>query len=206
MALLRITNGFDRMSDLDFLGKVRYIVAEMNANIANFPVPDPPLATVSTLAADFEAAINAAASGGSYEKLVRDSKKAGLIDTMHDLSAYVLYTAKGDRLVAESSGFTIAKDPAPQPPIYKPVGIVLLDGPNAGEMQLVFSKVPGARSYMYQVTQDTSDETKWTTVCGTVRKNLFTGLESGKKYYVRVAALGTNNQVVYSDVFARVVQ
>jgi hypothetical protein len=64
----------------------------------------------------------------------------------------------------------------------------------------------GAKSYMYQVSLDPLDETKWTTVCGTTRKNLFTGLESGKKYYVPVVALGINKQVVYSDVFSRMVQ
>jgi hypothetical protein len=118
----------------------------------------------------------------------------------------IRFTAKGNRLIAESSGFTIAKDKTPQPPIEKPVGIELFDGPNAGEMWLVFLKVMGAKSYMYQVSLDPLDETKWTTVCGTTRKNLFTGLESGKKYYVRVVALGINKQVVYSDVFSRMVQ
>lgn len=206
MARLRITNGFEAMSDLDFLGKVHYIVAEMTAHIANFPTPNPPLATVSTLAGDFQVAINEAEAGGSLERSIRDAKKLELIDTMHSLSNYVLFTADGDRLVAESSGFTIAKDPTPQPPIEKPVGIQLFDGPNAGEMLLVFKAVKGAKGYVYQVSLDPLDETKWTTVYGTTRKNLFTGLESGKKYYVRVAAFGVNKQVVYSDVFFRMVQ
>jgi hypothetical protein len=50
----------------------------------------------------------------------------------------IRFTAKGDRLIAESSGFTIAKDKTPQPHIEKPAGIELFDGPNAGEMWLVF--------------------------------------------------------------------
>lgn len=206
MAQLRITNGFEKMTDLDFLGKVRFIVAEMLGASSNFPTPDPTLASVTGLANAFEQAINNAEAGGSYDKSVRDSKKQELIDTMHNLGDYVLFTAKGDRLIAESSGFTIAKTPSSQPPIEKPVGIELSDGQNAGEMQLVFKSVKGAKSYMYQLTPDAADETKWVTSYGTIRKNLFTGLESGKKYYVRVVALGTNNQVVYSDVFARVAQ
>jgi hypothetical protein len=205
MAQLRITNGFEGMTDLDFLGKVRFVVQQITGN-SNFPTPDPTLASVTTLANQFEQAINDAEAGGSYDKSVRDSKKEELIDTMHNLSNYVLFTAKGDRLIAESSGFTIAKDPSPQPPIEKPEGLNLTDGANAGELLLLFLKVLGARSYMYQISLDPADQTKWVTQHGTVRKNLFTDLESGKKYYVRVVAIGTGNQIVYSDTISRVAQ
>jgi hypothetical protein len=205
MALLRITNGFMEMTDLELLGKVRFIIAAMTGNTA-FATPDPTLASVTALADAFELAINNALSGGTYDKSVRDSKKLELIDTMHNLSSYVLYTAKGDRLVAESSEFTIAKNPSPKPPVDKPAGLQLSDGQNAGEMQLVFRRVPGAKSYMYQISSDPVDDTKWVTTYGTVRKALFTGLSSGTRYYVRVVALGTNGQVVYSDAVARVAQ
>jgi hypothetical protein len=205
MAQLRITNGFEGMADLDFLGKVRFVVQQMTGN-SNFSTPDPTLASVTTLANQFEQAINDAEAGGSYDKSVRDSRKEELINTMHNLSNYVLFTAKGDRLIAESSGFTIAKDPSPQPPIEKPEGLNLTDGANAGELLLLFLKVLGARSYMYQISLDPTDQTKWVTQHGTVRKNLFTGLESGKKYYVRVVAIGTGNQIVYSDTISRVAQ
>ena len=205
MAQLRITNGFEKMTDLEFLGKVRFILEEMATN-PKFPTPDPALATVTALGNEFEQAISKAEAGGSYDRLVRDSKKEELIDTMHNLGDYVLFTAKGSRLIAESSGFTVAKTPSPRPPIEKPTGIVLSDGPNAGEMLLVFKKVQRAKSYLYQVSLDPNDETKWVSAYGTIRKHLFTGLQSGKKYYIRVVALGTNNQVVYSEVFARVAQ
>jgi hypothetical protein len=193
------------MADLDFLGKVRFVVQQMTGN-SNFSTPDPTLASVTTLANQFEQAINDAEAGGSYDKSVRDSRKEELIDTMHNLSNYVLFTAKGDRLIAESSGFTIAKDRSPQPPIEKPEGLNLTDGLNAGELLLLFLRVVGARSYSYQISLDPTDETKWLTLHGTVRKNLFTGLESGKKYYVRVIAIGIGNQIVYSDTVSRVAQ
>lgn len=205
MAQLRITNGFEGMADLDFLAKVRFILQQMTGN-ANFPTPDPTLAIVTTLADEFEQAINVAEAGGSFDKSVRDSKKEELIETMHNLGAYVLFTAKGYRLIAESSGFTVAKDPTPQPPIEKPDGLSLTDGANAGELWLLFKKVLGAKSYIYQISTDPTDESKWVTHYGTIRKNLFTGLESGQKYYVRVVALGTNSQVVYSAVVSRVAQ
>lgn len=205
MAQLKITNGLEGLSDLDLLGKARYVINQMTGR-PEFPSPDPSLATATTDANDFEQSIQDAEAGGSYDRSVRDSKKQVLITTMHNLGNYVLFTAKGNRLVAELSGFTISKDKTPRPPVEKPVGIELSDGPNAGDLFLLFTKVKGAKSYMYQVSLDPLDETKWITVCGTTRKNLFTGLESGKKYYVRVIAVGVNKQMVYSDVFARTVQ
>ncbi len=205
MALLRITNGLERMTDLELLGKVRYIITAITGN-TSFPTPEPTLAALTTQADDFEQAINDALAGGSYDKSVRDNKKLELVDSIHNLSYYVLFTAKGDRLVAESSGLPIAKDPTPTPPLEKASALVLSDAQNAGEMQLLFTKVQGAKSYMYQISLDPADETKWVTTYGTLRKTLFTGLTSGTKYYVRVVALGTNRQVVYSDVVARVVQ
>jgi hypothetical protein len=206
MAQLKITNGFNGMADLDFLGKVRFIVGQMMANGANFPTPDPSLASVTTLANEFEQTIQDAEAGGTFDKSVRDSKKAELIATMYNLGDYVLFQSKQDRLKAESSGFSVARDPSPKPPIEKPVGLSLTDGVNAGEIWLLFKSVANARSYMYQISLDPEDETKWVSQHGTIRKNLFTGLESGKRYYVRVVAFGTNGQVVYSDVVSRIAQ
>lgn len=205
MALLKITNGFAEMTDVAFLGKVRLILAEMTGN-PNFTTPQPTLASVTTLANKFEQAIKNAEAGGSYHRLVRNSTKEELIDTKHNLSYYVLFSAKGNRLIAESSGFTISKDPYPRPPIEKATGLVLTDGPNAGEMFFWFKKVQGAKSYMYQISIDPLDETKWVSTFGTLRKTRFTGLEAGKKYYARVVAFGTKGQAVYSDTVARIAQ
>lgn len=205
MSQLRITNGFAEMTDLDLLAKVRLILSQMTGN-SNFPTPDPTLASVATLADEFQQAISDAEAGGSFDKSVRDGKKAELVDTMHNLSNYVLFTAKGNRLIADSSGFTIAKDPAPLPPIEKPSGLQLSDGQNSGEILLMFNKVQGSKTYIYQISLDPLDETKWVATYGTLRKNLFTGLESGKRYYVRVVALGTKGQVVYGDPVSRIAQ
>jgi len=41
---------------------------------------------------------------------------------------------------------------------------------------------------------------------GTQRRYLFSGLESGKRYWVRVAAIGIEGQTVYSDPLSRLVQ
>jgi hypothetical protein len=126
---------------------------------------------------------------------------------LHSLGTYVLFTANGDELVAQSSGYSIAKTPAPAPQISKPENLQLADGVNKGELEFSFNKVAGARSYIYQYAADpVTNDTVWNTQTGTHRKTTFSGLESQKKYWCRVVALGINGQAVTSDAVARIVQ
>ena len=75
------------------------------------------------------------------------------------------------------------------------------------ELKYSFEKVTGARSYVYQGTQEHLNETSdWVNYMGTQRRFLFSGLESGKRYWIRVAAIGIEGQTVYSDPLSRLVQ
>lgn len=206
MAQVRIVTSWDRMTPVEIIAEARFIVSKMSGNI-NFPASTPPLATVTSQINEFEEANTEAEDGGSYDRSARDSKELELVNTMHTLAAYVLMQAAGSALVVESSGFKLAKNPSPVPPIEKPMGLRLTDGVNAGELFLKFTKVKGARSYMYQIAEGPlTDDTQWTTYYGTIRQNLFSGLTGGKKYWVRVAAVGTDGQVVYSDAVSRIAQ
>lgn len=113
----------------------------------------------------------------------------------------------GDRALAVSSGFSIAKSPSPAPAITKAENQKLTDGLNAGELMLTFKKVQGARSYMYQSCPDPfTPESTWSNNMGTLRKFKFSGLQSGKRYWCRVAAVASGGQTVYSDPLSRIVQ
>lgn len=183
MALLRLTNGFDRMSDANLVVRSQNIIAAMTGN-ANFPTPDPTLATMQTALDAFSDALDAAKTGDKTAIAIKNQKKADLVDQIHLLGAYVLYTSKQDSVIAVSSGFNIAKEPQPSPSITKPENFQVDNGLNTGELQVSFNPVPGARSYMYQYTSDTAvtDATQWETETGTVKQNLFYGLTSGSRY------------------------
>ena len=115
--------------------------------------------------------------------------------------------AKNDRLVVQSSGFTIARPRSTPLPLEKPTGLILTDGANAGEIELVFKRLKNARTYMYQIAEgELTKSTNWTSSTGTIRKAKFINLKSGKRYWVRVVAIGTNNQMVYSDAVSRIAQ
>jgi hypothetical protein len=66
-------------------------------------------------------------------------------------------------------------------------------------------RVIAAVSYVFQYTTDaTLAEASWMPMnCSTTKCQLM-GLTPGTKYYVRVAAVGTKGQELYSDVSSKV--
>lgn len=204
MVNIKVVDTWSKQTPLGLLGQLNFLILQLTGN-ANFPTPVVTIATLQTLANEFTTLINEAETGDANKRNQRDDKAAEICAALLKLSKYVELESTS-RTMAESSGFTLAKDPAPTPPIQKPVGLQLFDGQNAGEILAKFNKVQGSRAYIYQISLDPADESKWVTMHGTVRQNLFTGLESDKRYYVRVAAIGIDGQVVYSDVVSRLAQ
>ncbi len=206
MIQLRITNGFERLSDASLEARAISIVAALTDNPA-FTSSSPTLTAMHTAISNYSNALAKATGGSPYDKAFKNQKRLELIDLLHSLGNYVLFVANGNELVAKSSGFTIAKGPSPAPELVAATNQKLEDGANAGELRFSFNRVPGAKSYMYQHTADPLTENSvWQSKVGTVRKVSFTGLESGKKFWCRVMAIGTNGQGVYSEPVSRIVQ
>jgi len=155
METLRITNGFQRLSDANLKIRTNEIIAGITANFATAPG----LAALVTANGNFTDALSDAINGGKYEKALKNQYRTELIEQLHLMANYVLYTCAGDKPKAISSGFTIAKTPSPAPEVSKAENQKLDTGANAGELKYSFEKVPGARSYVYQVTQEPLTET-----------------------------------------------
>ena len=70
----------------------------------------------------------------------------------------------------------------------------------------VKSMVKVAKSYIFQINYDISNDKGWQQILISTRsKNTLLGLESGKRVWVRVAAVGTAGQSDWSDVASRIV-
>lgn len=204
--LMRIKNGFDKQSDANLVVRTQNIIAAITGN-PNFTTPDPSLATIQTALDAFADGLDKAQTGDRVDIAVKNQKRAELIDLLHLLGAYVLYTSKQDSAVAASSGFEVAKEPQPGPDITKPANLQVDNGTNAGELNITFNTVAGSRSYLYQYTPDpVTDASQWQTFTGTIRKCTFQNLQSGTRYWCRVAAIGPNGQIAYSDTVPRIVQ
>lgn len=199
LPLLRITNGFDKLYEGRLINRALDIVSKMNGN-PNFQTPDPSLPVVTAAIQAYQTAVTAAMSGNKYDRDVRDDKRTELINLLHLLGAFVLYQSKMDATVAESSGFTIAKPATYNVPVTNPQNLTAADGINSGEVALAFQRVPRAKSYLYQWAKlPLNGETVWQSQNGTTRKAVIKGLERGVEYGFRVAALGTDGQIAYSD-------
>jgi hypothetical protein len=206
MPIVRITNGFDNLSDSKLVTRASEIVRNMIDN-PNFSQPDPPLADITDAIQEFQAAMVNALTRIKYQVDFKDQKRQELIDMMHNLSNYVLYKSKLNAGIAASSGFSIVRQPTASPDITKPLNVKLSDGVNPGELEVSFDKVPAAKSYLYQYTKEPLTATSvWESKNGTVRKTTLKNLQSKVSYYVRIAALGVNDQIAYSDIVSRVVQ
>lgn len=111
MENLRIINGFDRMSEATLLARTNQIITDLQLNFATAPG----LVPLTSARDSFETALAAAQEGGKYEKAVKNERKDELVIQLHLMGNYVLYISGGNRAVAVSSGFSIAKSPAPAP-------------------------------------------------------------------------------------------
>ncbi|MBD0286882.1 MAG: hypothetical protein ICV79_15850 [Flavisolibacter sp.] len=161
---------------------------------------------VLTAVNTFETALSAAATANLQAIAVKHQRRRELIALLHKPGACVLYTSGQSPLVTSSSGFRMAKPFEPSPAITNPQHVQLKNGSNSGEPDIRFTSVPGARMYAYEYTADPlTDSSVWKVAYNNRTRNILTGLEVGKKYYCRIAALGINKQVMYSDTLSKIV-
>lgn len=205
--MARPTNGFNRMPPPSLLGKGRSIVSKVKNN-SFFPNPVPNMSDLTTLLDSFEGTITDAATRDLVKIALRDKKKEEVVASLHQLSNYVLFASGGDREKILSSGFDANKIRTSKPAVVAPVDMQVLAGKNPGELDVLFTSVPGAKSYLYQYTTDDplGENVAWQSVAATVSKLTLTGLKSSQRYYVRIAVIGINSQFVYSDAVTRVTQ
>ena len=82
----------------------------------------------------------------------------------------------------------------------------LTRGINPGEIICVGKRLRGAISYLHQyATEDMLTQNNWQSIPSSKSTYVFTDLTVGNKYYCRIAAVGSKQQLVYSDVVNRVV-
>ena len=77
-------------------------------------------------------------------------------------------------------------------------------GEQPGELLVSVRTVKGAAAYLHQYSTDPLlAETSWKGMNSTASKCKLAGLTPGTTYYLRVAAIGAKDQVLYSDVASK---
>lgn len=188
---------FSKKADPSMETKSQEILQSMTGN-ANFPSPIPALEVVQDAQADYSTALINAASRDKTKVALKNQARLELEKLLKQLGNYVNTVSMGDVAMLTSSGYDISKMPEPRH-ITTPENVKLVPGMNDGSLISQADAVKGASSYIHQIAPDPlTADTKWTSISTSRRKYEFTSLEQGKKYWVRIAAVGSNEQVAYS--------
>ena len=115
------------------------------------------------------------------------------------LAFYVMYMADDNVAILLSSGYKLTKKPAGNQ-LGTPDAPVLTSRSNSGEITGMIKAVKGAKYYLFEITSgEITEDSVWETHGCSRRKYKFTNLTPGRKYWVRIAAMGTGNQKRYSQ-------
>lgn len=186
--------------------KANVVLASLSNN-PHFPEPVPALSEFSETIKAYSLAIMAAETGNRAEIAFKKQKRKALEQILRRLVSYVNFMAKGDRNILLTSGFDINKEQEQNCTIEKPSDLKVINGLNAGELIVSVPAVRGAVAYLYQYTNDAiPKERSWKNSVSSCYKYKICNLESGKRYWCRVTAIGTRGQVEFSNLEQCIVQ
>src|SRR5215212_6653334 len=179
------------------IARAQQVVAALTGN-TSFTTPHPSLAEVTAAINGLEAAANAAQAArleARRRTAAQTVKEDDLVQTMTQLVAYVESVAGDDEELILSAGLEMRGGGAPDGSApTAPETLTATTGHHDGEIDLSWDTVRGARSYVVERTTD-PQAGPWTQSGVSPRSSLIVeGLDSGKRYYFRVAAVTLNGQ------------
>jgi hypothetical protein len=183
-------------------GKADAIKTAMTGN-ANFPTPNPPLATLGTDNTTAKTKVSAQKNAQLAAKQATTDRDAALDVVANDLTllaAYVENASGGDREKILSSGMDVKSDRTILMALDRAIILALSVGKNPGEVQVKWQPVSGAKSYQVQYCVDPITDAGWKDAPpSSDRKTLLTGLTSGAKVWVQVRAIAKDNLGPWSE-------
>lgn len=196
---------FARLSDPNLEALSRVVLYNMSSNSELFPLAEDMVKELQPVFERFKQAFVDAYGSGRVKAFDKNLIRQQLIGILKQLGLYVMLEAKGDEFMLLSSGFPLAKRGG-QSWLGAPQNFRVLPGEKSGEIILQTKRVSSARSYTYQYTQaPLTPASVWQTEHGTTCKTVLRGLQPGVQYCFRVGAVGSKQQVQYTDVIVRYV-
>ncbi|HEY4788146.1 MAG TPA: fibronectin type III domain-containing protein [Bacteroidales bacterium] len=201
---VNILVNFSRHSDDKLSTESGEVIDGMTGN-TNFPDAVPTVAQVTTARNDFLTAHLACANGGKRETLIKNQRRTVLESLLRTLGLYVEANCKDDPAIALSSGFKIKKVKESQLVLGKPQNVKAEPGPIPGSIKISVDPVKGAVKYLIEwALTPVNGETVWQFDLGKsgfIIRNLI----QGKEYAFKVAAIGTPQEKVFSDIITHFV-
>jgi predicted phage tail protein len=181
--------------------KARQVRDSLTGN-PNFPDPHPALADVTAL---INAVDNKAGEVDATTQLRKtQTTELGALEdqldaVMAQLASYVDSVAAGDEAKIQSAGLDTRSAPSTttEPP-SAPSALDVTVGDRDGELDASWDTVAGAKSYVLELSEDQPNAWKHAGVA-TRSKFTLSGLDSGKRYWIRVNAINSVGQSGWSD-------
>ena len=202
----KIVVSFARTSDSNLSTKSQFIISSMTGN-TNFTTPTPTLAVLTAARTAFDTALAAAQTRDVNKIAVKNDKRELLIVLLRQLANYVELISNGNRTIMLSSGFELAKDGNDSVSLGNINNFTVTEGNNIGQVVSKCEGVENCISYLHCYTLDpVSNASIWTELATSTSSYTFEGLESGKKYWFKLKAVGRKNQLNVSNALSRIVQ
>ena len=200
----KIIIDYSKMRDAELLSFARVIILHMDKN-PNFTAPVPTVADFTTTVDSYETALTDAGNHDRQAVARKNTLKTEVNSGLRSWAMYVNTVSQGDADKLASSNFKMAKQREPVH-LAAPVIKAVMQGINPGSLQVVIKKPKGSKTLNYMIARDPITEaTEWETFGDSRSKFVFTDLEQGAKYWIKVVAIGSNNQAVQSDEVAQYV-
>jgi hypothetical protein len=191
----------------DKLQTGRHIIAAMTNN-PNFANPQPPLTDVTAALSTLDEAYKLhqiAKSDARAKANVADDAEIQFDSQFRKLAAYVESIADKDETIIASAGMQTKAARTTPSTLSAPGALSASAGNHEGEIDLTWKKVDNSKSYIIQISPDPPSADSWghaETV--TVASKTIQNLTSGKKYWFRVAAIGSLGQSGWSEPATRI--
>jgi hypothetical protein len=191
-----------REQDAAIIPYCEFIIASITGN-PFFTTPTPAITVVQAILNDYEAALADAASRDRNKVAVKKQLRKQLNAVLNQLGNYVNTQSAADVTKIVSSGFKISKLPQPRY-VSAPENVAVKPGINPGSLVIKVKKDKAANGFTFMIRNaDVTDNSEWTSVTSSRSKYEFTNLLRRTEYVVKVAVIGSNEQVAYSAAVSR---
>ena len=183
------------------------IVIKMTGN-ASFVTPNPTLASITTAVTNLTTAtaeIEVARKTLELKYNALCTAEAVLDAGLTQLANYVENISNGDEAKILSAGMDVRSDSTAISLPDKIASVVATMGDSAGEIDLSWDKITGAKSYVVETALSEMNPLEWKHMVVSTRSKAEVGtLKTGTSYHLRVAAVGSAGQGPWSDPVVKV--
>jgi len=207
-----VTKPYKGWSDKKLATDTMKIQTAMTDN-PDFPTPVPSVADYSEMVGAYISQLGKAGTRDINAIAAKNARRRELIDATIMLGTSVSLTANGNLEMLVSTCLPLRRQSQPVV-LAKPSNFRCTNGINPGELDLKVDTMDGVVSFnftytVYPPTENavwttvTSSKSSctavWTTVTSSKSSCTITGLEPGKKFWIRVAAIGHKGQMVWGE-------